>query len=288
MKRYFFVAVIASLAVNAFAQTKTTVNVADTVNKMASRILGVTVVFDPPIDPTATAQADTNLLGIALIKSLVGELGYSNVSIVNDVLYIRKSASPKPANRTVPVHPSTSDSTDVRRLALDYHAPRGEPRPDAPNPWDRIEWMRTQGYKELDVYADDSAVMFARKRLRAASGFDTRYAYGSSLVYGGGWVQEGCSDGRPTSYLELQYRGEGGEKHLWMISVNGVGVGTVDQADSLNQRLKVCTEGAAVVTVEKVGLPWKWERDYSLRAFTPTEVPVGEFLELDRPRVKRQ
>jgi hypothetical protein len=60
--------------------------------------------------------------------------------------------------------------------------PRGEIRPDAPNPWDRVEWMRTQGYKQfMDTGADHFALLYARKQeelAEAASYVDTRGYYG--------------------------------------------------------------------------------------------------------------
>ncbi|MDP4001378.1 MAG: hypothetical protein Q8P83_04020 [bacterium] len=113
--------------------------------------------------------------------------------------------------------------------------------------------------------------------------------YGGNY-WGGGygnyypWMT-GCSDTRPTSYLEFKYRGARGEKHLWLVSINGVGPGTVDQADTLGQKLAVCSDAAVVVTVEKIGDSRVWTRQYSLRPFTSTEVPVGEFLFKDTARV---
>lgn len=99
---------------------------------------------------------------------------------------------------------------------------------------------------------------------------------------------KGCQDGRPTSYLEFQYKGLPNEKHLWLVSINNVGVGTVDQGDTLSQKLRICSDAAVVITIEKIGATWKWERQYSLRPITPTEVPVGDFLEKDKPRIKPQ
>jgi hypothetical protein len=109
------------------------------------------------------------------------------------------------------------------------------------------------------------------------------YGYGGYGLYP--WMK-GCADGRPSAFLELQYRGKRGEKHLWLISINGVGPGTVDQADTFGQKLPVCSDAAVVVTVEKIGLPWKWERQYSLRPYVSTEVGVGEFLSEDSPRTR--
>lgn len=146
-----------------------------------------------------------------------------------------------------------------------------------------------------DAWAAQNAAMAPLRQARAY-GYN-QYPYPSFGGYGGVYPQlggygyhpwmKGCQDGRSSAYLEFQYRGKRGEKHLWLVSINGIGPGTVDQADTFGQKLPVCADAAVIVTVEKIGEGWKWERQYSLRPFTSTEIPVGEFLETDKPRVQR-
>lgn len=162
---------------------------------------------------------------------------------------------------------------------------------------DTIDTLRVVGDEQYvgELIAEENWRRCGRRRTGGRSfGFpvDSRtgaYDYGYGSLYP--WMV-GCQDGRPSSFLEFQYRGKRGEKHLWLISINGVGPGTVDQGDTLSQRLPVCSDAAVTVTVEKIGERRRWERQYSLRPFASTEVPVGEFLfddtlRVSTPRVRR-
>lgn len=247
--------------------------------------MGLTVVFDDQVTETWQGQLDVDGL-LGAIDGLLKPHGYQAV-IEDRTLHVRRHDQPaQPAEPAQPREDPNSPTAIMARYPEAWDASGAVGSLAAQNRITaEVGALRAQAH-QVALAASQSFGLYSGYGYPGAIGVGGFGGYGySPYLYP--WMK-GCSDGRPAAYLEFQFGGQRGEKPLWRVAINGIVPGSVDQGDTLSQRLPICADSAVTVTVEKRGESWSWSDQYSLRPGTSTEVPVGEFLEHDTPRVTRR